>query len=145
MKHKFKIISTLIILCCLICVSATGCKTRYWEINHPVEEITQILVIKETPSGYDEIIEIDRQFYEECVDDILKLEAHKYFPSLTYPHGSAFKIIFNNGEYDLITEWEPRHWTLDEDGNISSPRISWLHFNAEPFNQAIEKWLNYTD
>lgn len=144
MKHKFKIISIVTILCCIICVYVTGCKIHYWTINHPVEDITQILVIKESEEGYD-VFEIDKQFHEECVNDILKLEAHRYFPSPTYPKGNVFKIVFSNGEYDLVAEWEPQHWVLNDKGGVECNIISWLYFNEEQFNQLIEKWANYSN
>lgn len=141
MKYKIKLISIISILCCLVCAYATGCKVCYWTINHPVEDITQILVL-ESPNG-EILFEIDEKYYEECVDDILNLEATLYYGPPADFGGKAFKIVFSNGEYDIITNWEPQHWVLNEQGEVLINAFSRLHFNDEQFNQLIEKWSNY--
>ena len=151
MKKIFLILLT-------ICLFLAGCnKTIYhWEFNYGYEEISQVKIVEiiDFASNYREetdlalaegiycrvIKEIDLSLAEEVYNDIKNIEMRRYFPSPTNPTGKCFLIIFDNGEYDIISQWESKHFIYWDEG--LSSYISWLCCDESVINELINKYLN---
>lgn len=142
LKNKFSLL--ILIISFIGIITFTGCnKTIYhWEIDKSIEEIDSIEMVNIENSMITEIIcEIDRESYQEIINDIESLEATKYGWSLCQPFGISVRIKFFDGNVDIISLWETRHATFMENGAIKG-EISWLHIDNDQYSKFIEKWLS---
>lgn len=64
----------------------------------------------------------------------------KYGTNLSSPLGKSFLIVFNNGEYDIISQKESKHFRYN-DGEILGYN-SWLYCEKSEFDMLINKYLN---
>lgn len=132
-----------IFLLLIFILSLVGCNNNiyYWEFNYSYEEVNQIKIIEITDDlDYREIQEIDLSLTEEIYDDIMNIEMKRYGPNLSSPSGKCFLIIFENGEYDIISQTESKHFKYNN-GEILGYN-SWLYCNENEFNELIKKYLN---
>lgn len=132
------LLSTLV--SCLV-----GCNNNayHWEFNYNYTEISEIkliTIVKSDPLEYEVIKEIDLELAEEICDDISSLEMQRYGPNLSSHFGVGFLIVFNNGEYDLITQKEPSHFKF-VDSKLEGYN-SWLYFDENEFKYLIKKQLS---
>ena len=137
-----KIFLMLIVLLLLV-----GCNEIYhWEFNYSYEEVDQIKIIEMIDDlhiddlHYREIQEIDLSLYEEIYNDIMNIEMKRYGLNLSSPTGKCFLIVFENGEYDIISQKESKHFKFDGDDILAYN--SWLYCNENEFNELINKYLN---
>lgn len=150
---KFSILILVILLTFVSCQH----KPRYWTFEKDCSEVTEIKIVDLEQSGGDHndyenyvvIKELDIAFVEELYDDIEKIEMKEYGPTLDAPGGKCFMIVFSNGEFDLISYTEPKHFKYDYSGDKSSPFYgtlqpfnSWLRCDKESFYNLIDKYLN---
>lgn len=137
-------ISMLCLTLALLCAAFAGCgKTYYWELGQDMTEVTGIEIINIGDfyaDGYTVVCVIDEDDYRWIISDIGNLEAHKYIGSLTDPSGAAVKINFSNGDYDIISQWEPRHCYKTADG-YDKGNASRLCYNGAAFDGLIKKWV----
>lgn len=124
-----------------MCATLSGCKIYHWKIEKSVDEIERIEIIylnSAYKDEYDVIKEIPKAKYSEIINDIESLEAQKYFGELTQPSNETIRITFANGDFDLISLFEPCHRHKDVDyWNDKNTRLC---FKKEQFNRLIEKW-----
>lgn len=142
MKRKVVIIILSVLLTVIAGITFSGCKVYHWKIEKNIEEIECIEIIYINDfynNDYDLICEISDKQFSEIVKDIENLEAKKYAGSLTNPHNKTVRITFVNGDYDLISEYEPRHLYNGE--AVSNSKTTRLCFSEEEFNRLIEKWI----
>ncbi len=129
----------------IFCIIFSGCnygEIKHWEFNYGYEKITQIKIIEITQgSNYREIEEISISFAEELYNDITNLEMKNYGPNLGSPSGLCFLIVFESGEYDIISRKEPRHFKY-RDGYIQAHN-SWLQCDENELYDLIAKYLSY--
>lgn len=137
-KYFLLIISVLLLFSLFI----SGCKEIcYWEIGGSLDEIEKIEIIEIKDfykNDFEIICEIDEDNYEELINDVANLQFKSYFGSPQKPEGKAIKITFKNGNYDLISDIEPKHCYKDEDWFNS--RNTYLFYVGTDFEQFIEKW-----
>ena len=136
MKTKFKYF--FVILTVLLCFSLAACnKTYFWEVAQGIENISKIDIYEDYEEDSQVLLcEIAIEDYEEIVNDILSMPAHKYFGSPVKPQGKVIILKFVDDTYDIISLYEPRHIN-----GLNGGKISWLYFNEKDYNQLIEKWL----
>jgi hypothetical protein len=138
-----KIFLMLIFILSLI-LSLVGCdNTYYWEFNYSYEEVDQIKIIEmidDLHYRYREIQEIDLSLSKEVYNDIANIEMKRYGPNLSFPSGKCFLIVFENGEYDIISQKESKHFKYN--GEEILAYNSWLYCNENEFNELINKYLN---
>ena len=123
-------------------------KPRYWEFERNFSEVTEIKIVDVSAGhyyskDYEIIKELDIGLVEELYNDIEAFEMKKYGTNLKTPRGKCFMIVFANGEYDLISEVEPKRFRYDENGNLQAYN-SWLKSDTEAFAELIDKYLNKT-
>ena len=141
-----KIFLMLIFIFSLI-LSLVGCdNTYYWEFNYSYEEVDQIKIIEMIDDlhiddlHYREIQEIDLSLSKELYNDIANIEMKRYGPNLSSPSGKCFLIVFKNGEYDIISQEDSKHFKYN--GEELLAHNSWLYCNENEFNELINKYLN---
>lgn len=137
-KYFLAIFTVLLILCTIM----SECnKVYYWELGGSLDEIANIEIV-EIEDFYKNdlkiICETDENNYQELIKDVSGLKFEKYFGDPLKPYGKAIKITFKNGNYDLISQCEPRHCNKGE-GMVES-RITRLSCSSTEFQQLIEKW-----
>lgn len=121
-----------------------GCNREiyHWEFHNSSNEVSQIFIIEiiDELEEYREIEEIDLKLAQEVYDDIMSIEMKRYGTNLSAPSGKCFLIVFNNGEYDIISQKESKHFRKS-DGDIIGYN-SWLCCDESEFEELINKYLN---
>lgn len=123
------------------CLTFAGCKAYYWNFEKTIDEIERIEIIYMNDvytDDYDFICEIQKSDYSEVIEDIEKLEAHRYWGDKTRPNGKTVRITFSNGDFDLISLFEPHHSYRDT--NYWNEKTTGWCFDRDDFNNLIEKW-----
>ena len=132
-----------IFLLLIFILSLVGCNNNvyYWEFNYSYEEVDQIKIIEMIDDlDYREIQEIDLSLYEQIYNDIMNIEMKRYGTNLSSPSGKCFLIVFENGEYDIISQKESKHFKYNDEDILAYN--SWLYCNENEFNELINKYLN---
>ena len=131
-----KCIALLVIAVCML----SGCyREGSWEFQHEVEHITEVkLVEMHTEWEYSVIKELDTSCASELILDINTLNWRRYGPNLAIPRGVCILFMYDNGEYDIISYHEPKHYR-SEDG-VVQPFNSWLCCDQEAFEAIVSKY-----
>ena len=138
---RIKFILLFILICLML--SLVGCSNNiyHWEFNYSYEEVVQIKIIEMIDDiDYREIQEIDLSLSEAIYNDIMNIEMKRYGPNLSSPSGKCFLIVFENGEYDIISQKESKHFKYNDEDILAYN--SWLYCNENEFNELINKYLN---
>lgn len=145
----------ILLLVSILCLSITLCgcgrtPTHWeWEYEDVVSEIKEIHIVDAKSSLRYEILKtVPKDDYEKLCLDIGELEM--YVPESRFsdpgePYGKGFLIIFNDGEYDLITESWPSHVKrVFRDGEfVFSPFLTYINYtNIEDFDALIDKYMS---
>lgn len=120
-----------------------GCNNTiyHWEFNYSYQEVNQIMIIEIIDDlDYKEIQEIDLFLAEELYNDIMNIEMKRYGTNLSSLSGKCFLIVFENGEYDIISKTESKHYKYNN-GEILGYN-SWLYCDENEFNELINKYLS---
>ncbi len=132
----------VIITISLILISLTNCTGNiyHWNFEQDVSEIKELKVVNAKDEfDYEVIKELDICLIEELCQDIQSLKMTKYGSNLRHPYGECFLIVYHNGDYDIISEIEPKHIKNTDDKLIAYN--SWLRCDLEEFNALIKKYL----
>ena len=139
----------LFIVICLCIFALIGCKnekTYYWEFEQNSSQVAEIKIIV-TPNGehfdtstYKVVKEIDASYADEMYDDVNSITMTRYHGSLGAPGGLCILINFYNGEFDVISIRESKHYKYDENGNIVGYN-SWLASDNDDFYSVITKYI----
>ena len=127
----------------IVILSLVGCnhKVYHWEFEQSVQNVKEIKIIEvEDEFNYVVIKELDTEFIKELYDDIQKIEMKRYGTNLSHPSGKSFLIVFENGEYDIISKTEPKHFRYDGDKLMAYN--SWLKCDSAQFDERINQYLN---
>ena len=131
------------IICLLMFViTLVGCqKIHYWDFHYDYERISEIKIVEAiSETEYREVKKIDLSFAREIYMDISNIKMKRYGTNLSSPFGKCFLIVFDNGEYDIIAQKEPKHFRYD--GEYLLGHNSWLCCEEKDFNALINKYLN---
>ena len=116
-----------IFLLLIFILSLVGCNNNvyYWEFNYSYEEVVQIKIIEMIDDlDYREIQEIDLSLSEQIYNDIMNIEMKRYGTNLSSPSGKCFLIVFANGDYDIISQTESKHFKYNGEDILAYN--SWL-------------------
>ena len=96
------VLPVAVAMCLLIgCVN----NTFRWEFLYEFDYVKEIKLIEMYDEyNYSVIKEIDITLAEELYIDISSLEMTRYGMNLSAPYGICFLVIFENGEYDIISQ-----------------------------------------
>ncbi len=133
-----------LLLICVLFLSSCERKIYHWEFYYPVEEIQEIKIIEiDRDNNCHELQDVDIELADELYQDILNINYRRYGPTHLYsPREKCFKIVFKNGEYDIISVVEPQHWLYKYAQNGKPrPGTSWYRCDEEEFDALINKYL----
>ena len=131
-----------IFLLLLFMFSLISCEndTYNWEFNYEYEQITEIKIIEIIDElEYRELQVIESASAKEIYEDITNIKMMRYGPNLSSPYGMCFMIVFSDGNYDIISQQESKHY-IYTGGKIESYN-SWLYCDENEFNALIDKYL----
>lgn len=112
----------------------------YWDFLHDVDYVEEIMIVEMLDENdYTIIKEIDIERAEEFYSDIKALKMKKYGTNLSSPSGLCFAVVFQTGEYDIISKKEPKHYRYTN--NDVLPYNSWLCCEETEFDVLINKYL----
>lgn len=135
----------LFIIGCLI-IFATGCGKDEYPFKQAEENIVKVEVVLngELQDLYTEhevtlIKELSLQDISKFIDDFRKIECTRGFgdPAELTPGDKGFKIIYENGDYEIITQDAQGRHQKDKYFNNGK-----YYFDEEQFNDLLEKYSN---
>ena len=127
----------------MLVLTIVGCDNNiyHWNFNYDYEEIVEIKIIEMIDeSEYREIKYVDLSLAKEIYEAISKLEMRRYGTNLSSQNGICFLIVFSSGNYDIISQQEPKHYIYTE-GKIAAYN-SWLYCDKSEYDALINKYLN---
>ena len=132
-----KCFSLFLIVACML----SGChREGSWEFQYEVERVTQIkLVDMHTEWEYSVIQELEIGSASDLFSDIRTLNWRRYGPNLATPRGICILFLYDNGEYDIVSYHEPKHYRI-KDG-VVQPFNTWLCCDQEAFEAIVNKYL----
>ena len=132
------ILLVMIATCMLVgCVSNT---IRHWEFTYSFDYVKEIKLVEMIDErAYTVIKEIDVELAEELYTDISGLEMKRYGTNLMRPYGICFLVMFQSGEYDIISQREPKRYKPGQER--LEAYNSWLECDKEEFQKLIEKYM----
>ena len=113
---------------------------EHWHFNYGYEEIRQIKIVDVKDDEWIDLKELNIELAKAVYDDIKNITMRPYGPNLSSPSGKCFLIVFVNGDYDLISQREPKHCKSGK--GLSRGDNSWLYCNEDEFNALINKYLS---
>ena len=139
----------LLIFVCLFLFAFVGCeseKTYYWEFEKDYTKVVEMKIIV-TPYGesfdidtYKVIKDIDLSYAAQMYDDVGNITMTQYYGNLASPNKLCILIKFDNGEFDVISCRESKHYRYDENGKLTGYN-SWLISDSNDFHSVIAKYL----
>lgn len=125
----------------LLIVLSCGCEKsiRYWTFEQGTSDIVEISIVEVDPESvnYDTVKDIDIVYADDVCEKISSIPMELYGTNLKTQNGTGILVLFQNGEYDLITMSEPKHYRYDENMKLQGYN-SWLKCcNADDFNNLI--------
>lgn len=154
MKKKIFFIGVAIMFLFLVAALAFCNRTVHWEFEKDCSEIKEIKIVEDLQDNdynvpideellwnndYVVLCEVSPELFDDLYSDIEKIEMKSYGTNLAEHSGRFFVILFENGEYDVISLWEPQHYRYDENGVLQGD-ISWLRCNEEQFEALLDKY-----
>ena len=136
MKKIFAVFFSLLLI-----AFSYGCEKsiQYWIFEQESSNIVEISIVEVDPESvnYDTLENIDIVYADDICEKISSIPMERYGTNLKTQHGTGILILFQNGEYDLITMSEPKHYRYDENMKLQGYN-SWLKCcNADDFNNLI--------
>ena len=138
----------------LLLFSMFGCgsKSHYWEPLYPVDHVKEIRIIDvnligdsvDAEEDYTLIKDMDSTDFASIFDDIQTIEYKQLGPSPATPYGTSIMILYESGEYEIVSRAGPQQYKYLEEQN----KFMWSHSycycrDMEQFDEMIEKWLNH--
>ena len=145
MKKYLTIFFTIFtVLFLLVSCSSTKC---YWEFKQELSNISEVCIVNiDYFDNGSENITILKEFseseYEYIFNEVKNIEMSSYYGNLKTPSGNAIKISFFNGEYDIISCVEPKHYLYCKKEQKILGENSYLRCDNEQFNVLIESFLD---
>ena len=107
-----------------------------WEFQHEEARVAGIkLVEMQDDLTYSVVKEPDTSCASELFAQIDALDWKSYGPDLKSPSDMCFLIVYDNGEYDLLSHCEPRNYQYQNGKIVISS--SWLCCDEEEFKQLV--------
>lgn len=152
MKKRILFIISIIFLVVIFISAISMCekKTYYWDFEYEADDIKEIKIIEilDSDREFSVIKEIDMECLDELISDIKSLEYKRYGTNLSHPFDKCFLIVFEDGNYDIISKIEPKHYRYNYgkykyyEYDELVPYNSWLKCrDYNQFDALINKYL----
>ena len=147
-----KYMSLAVIL--VMMLSLTGCSLskkiyEHWEFDYAVEEIQEIKIVEITQEfnkpPYKVVKELDSSKINEICDDIKELTMYSFavpVGSPMEPFGTCVWIVYNSGEYDLISLSGSSKYRYDSETGELLGQTSWFYSIETEFEAILNKYIN---
>lgn len=123
----------------LVCILSGCFQKAFWEFQYGHERVAEIKLIEMIDEVEYSVVEtIDISYASELFSDIGKLEWTRYGTNLSTPRGICVLVLYDTGEYDVVSYFEPKHYRFDR-GEICAYN-SWLRCDYEDFQNLLEKF-----
>ena len=151
---KYMSLAMLLAVILMVMLSLTGCLLskkvyEHWEFDYAVEEIQTIKIVEKTQEfnkpPYKVVKELDSSKINEICDDIKELTMYSFalpIGSPMEPFGTCVWIIYNSGEYDLISLAGSSKYRYDSETGELLGQTSWLYSIETEFEAILNKYLN---
>lgn len=146
-----KKILIVLLLICSLSLSSCDKTIYYYEFRYGYEDIVEIKIVdyyyynghadenNRYVPDYDVIKEIDVSRTQEVCEDILQLEFTRNMPFRS-AYGIGFMIVWETGEFDVITSFGIGGASYDSDGSFSTYGSFFACHSDEKFNALIDKY-----
>ena len=147
-KHMLLIAIIITLTMCL-----TGCLLNkkvyeHWEFDYAIEDIKHIKIVEISEEfnkpPYKVIKEIESIKTPEVCNDVVELTMYTFASSMgspIEPHGICIWIMYNSGEYDIISLRGSNKYRYDEKTGMIKVLTSWRYCVDEEFEALINKYL----
>ena len=137
-----KIISVLIIICVLILIFIlnTGCAKKAYSFNNDVENIVSVEIVDADNSKNFEVkMKLSDNQVKEFLEKFQEIKFGKIiFGDPLTVHGIAFKITYDTGDYEIITNsWS--EYVKDD-----SCYFLYTYCDEEEFGELVDDFLSIT-
>ena len=141
-----KITSFIALLCLAFGLSSCYDKTVYhWKFEQSDNNVSKITIVDISNNSDEEtyiiLKEINIEYESALFNDIQSINMYRYYGDPLTPSGHSIIIEFSNGEYDVISQFEPTHAKYDSNGVVRN-YISWLYFDSAEYEKLIIKYLS---
>ena len=149
MKKFFCILTAML----LLSLSGCGITTSYWEFQYSVDDVKEIKIVDiqkiggsvDSEEDYTVLKVVDEADYADIMDDIQTIGY--YYPFVgsnpINANGESIIIVFESGEYDVISATGPEHYRYSEEHGSITKILSYIRCrDKEQYNQMIDKWLD---
>ena len=139
------------VITCLIAIAGVLCgcnifdnRTYHWKFEQEYSAAKEILIVDVSCDDgiyREELLKnLSLESAKDIFHDIEAIDFKKYGPNQLTTHGRCIKIVFENGDYDLIGAYEPIHHYY---GNtLGDDFASYLVVrSAEQFDALIDSYL----
>ena len=142
-----KIVAIAIVICITSIFAACDVfdnRTYHWEFEQEYSAAKEILIVDVSCDDgiyREELLKnLSLESAKDIFRDIEAIDFKKYGPNQLTTHGRCIKIVFENGDYDLIGAYEPIHHYY---GNtLGDDFASYLVVrSAEQFDALIDSYL----
>lgn len=141
---------TAVIVCFIVIAGILcGCnifdnRTYHWEFEQEYSAVKEILIVDVSCDDgiyREELLKgLSRESAKDIFHDIEAINFMKYGPNRLTTHGRCIKIVFENGDYDMIGAYEPRHhYYGDAPGDDFASYL--VVRSAEQFDALIDSYL----
>jgi len=101
------------------------------EVDDPLTEGTVLAVIE------------DREAF---IDDFLALRCRNIIPIgsplvMSYTPSPVIRIIYDNGEYELVTDFGYEKHVIEDDGSQHRINLCWEYFDREEYLEFVEQYI----
>ena len=128
------------ILFLMVACVLSGCsREAFWEFQYGPERVSKIKLVDMIDDiQYSIIEEIDVSCAGQLFSDINKLDWERYGPNLSTPRDICFLIVYDSGEYDVVSFYEPKHYRF-ENGDLFAYN-SWLRCDYDDFQKLLNQY-----
>ena len=143
MKKAIMILSLIIVLLPLVgCVDLAD--KAEWEFDYEYSQIKEIKIVYCKELGeYYTIRNIHRSYREDLYGDIECLDMQRYYADVASPKGECFMIIYDDGNYDLISRAESKKVRYNSESKEWEYHDSYLQcYDASEFYILIDRYLD---
>lgn len=122
---------------------------KHWTLEYGADGIERVEIIEFDPmsddNGYTVLYEVEKELVGDIAADVGAIEFKLYGTNLASHTGRGIKITFVSGEYDIITQKEPKHYKRCENEEHPAHEFdafnSWLECDRAELYALIEKYL----
>lgn len=113
-----------------------------WEFKYDSSQVDYVQLVRfDQGSAEEVVVEIEHSLIETMMNDLEALEMRQNGDAVVH-HGMCIIIMFNSGEYDIISQNNPKHYVNDSGLLPGHAHATYLKCDKDAFKSLIQKYLN---